>query len=300
MNPSTLAQLKTNVFAKFPKTNMQVQGIFDRQIQTWCYELAKEFPWYCLREYPLDIAAIDFPLTLSTETPVFGDWLAPGWLIVQPGVSQYQLAYPLEFDQWENPSWWRNVTSDRIHYAKLFDGQGYFRKDLPVCSRDQALSYKRYIEGHRPEYFYLSSTESGSFINLLPVPDDYYLFAVEFQNSNPLFYVNSEDSQTYNKMMTFYPRALELYALIQVAEYFDEPGKTERWEKELFGTAGGGNGLMGAVLGRKGLIGSMVRDSEKSIKQKTQVMSFYKSARQAVGRDGNPRRRRFENRWGYR
>jgi hypothetical protein len=286
------------VFDKFPRNNPKIKSIFDDQIATWAYELSKAFPYNFLRVWPLDNSEIAFPLNLATVLRAFGDWLAPGWLITDANQGKYQFAAPFEYDQWDtSPLWWSNVFTDRVWYLKEFDSTGRFIRDLPICNRDMAFSQKCRTTTGQPEYFYISNTEDGSFIHLLPVPDKNYLYAIEFQQTHPPFYVDTLTGDVKNKFLSYAPRVLELYSLIQVSSYFDEPKLKQGYEEDLFGAPR--RGLKQAINEKTGLIGDLVNDSMKMTTQGLQTMPIYSSARDAVGRNGFPRVRRFINRWGY-
>lgn len=304
MNPSTLAELKTNVFDEFPRQNPKIKALFDRKIYTWAHELSKAYPWAFLRVWPLDISELTFPMNLATVTRIRNEWIAPGWLVTDANQGKYLLQAPIEYEEWDEANWWTNATinnlecfSDRIWYCKRFDEQGYFIKDLPILERDSAFSSKTETDTGIPNYFYLSMTEVGTYIHFHPVPDANYLFCIEFQQIKPPFYVDPTDGGVHNKFLTFAPRILELYSLIQVARYFDEPKMQENFERELYGSPP--LGLKRAINQKTGLIGDLVNDSIKMTNQQNQDLKIFLSAKQAVGREQRPRRYRYNNRIGY-
>lgn len=298
MYPHTVAQLKENVFAKFPRQSPTIKGIFDNQVESWIHELCKAFPFYFMRTFPLNLStdsAFDFPLTLATEVRKKNKWMAPGWLIAESGVGQYQFSHPVEIEQWSDPTWWVNSFVEKIHFIKEFDVYGAFLQDIPVYSRDIALSHQ-YNQNGRSRTAYLSQTENGAYLNLNPVPDDYYLYAVEFQVVNPPIY-NAGGVDTFNQFLNYAPRIVELYCLIQVADYFDEPNLSLKYERSLFGTPP--KGLKTAITEKTGLIGDLVADSQKAIAQANSTLRFFQSSKEAVGRSGPGRGWTRPNRYGY-
>ena len=300
LNPRTLDELKANVFDIFVKANPKSKEIFDKQIHTWAYELAKAYPWYFLREYPINPSEFAFPLNLSTVTRIKHNFIAPGWLVLEPGVYQYQLAAPMEFEQFENAAWWDDVYCDKIWWVKTFnENDGTFSNDLELFTRNQAFSFQTFVGDRKAQYCVLNNTGDGSYLEVYPTPQQRQLVAIEFQNSRPAFYVNADDNKTYNKIMINIPRALELYAMIFLTHYFDEPTLRVAFREELYGS-GDITNLRAAIRNKGGLIGDFIRDSEKAATQESNFLPFYPSAKQALGRNGHPRRTRFPNRWGYR
>lgn len=298
MYPHTIAQLKENVFAKFPRQSPTIKGIFDNQVESWIHELCKAFPFYFMRTFPLNLSTdptFAFPLTLATEVRKKNKWMAPGWLIAQSGIGQYRFSHPVEIEQWSDPTWWVNSFVEKIHFIKEFDAYGAFLQDIPVYSRDIALSHQ-YNQNGRARTAYLSQTENGAYLNLNPVPDDYYLYAVEFQVVNPPIY-NAGGADTYNQFLNYAPRIVELYCLIQVADYFDEPNLSLKYERSLYGTPP--KGLKTAITEKTGLIGDLVADSQKAIAQANSTLRFFQSSKEAVGRSGPGRGWTRPNRYGY-
>lgn len=294
--PMTVAELKRNVFEKFDRTNSKIEGIFDRQVETWMQELAKEHPWFFLRHFPLEVSEQAFPLNLATVVRKRENWISPGWLVTEAGQGSYLICAPNEHEQWSSPSWWVDVFADRIWFVKRFDDRGVFMDDLEVVSRDRAFSNTTSATTGEPEFVYLTTTESGSWINFTRVPDKRYLYAVEFQRVRHRNYLSGFDY--YNTMLTNAPRVVELYCLIQVAGYFNEPQMSDRSERELYGVPP--KGLHLAINQKTGLIGGLVNDSQKAIKQHNSTLRWHKSARMAVGRKGGNNRPGYRNnRWGY-
>ena len=298
LNPRSVAQLKDKVFAKFPRQSPTIKGIFDDQVETWIHELCKSFPFYFMRTFPMNLSIdsdFDFPLTPATETRIRQKWMAPGWLIAQEGVGQYKLCHPLEIEQWDDPTYWVDSFVEKIHFIKEFDVYGTFLQDLPVFSRDVSLSRQNNSQG-RPQHCYLSQTEAGAYINLDPVPDEYRIYAVEFQVVNPPIYTDGSGSY-YNQFLNYAPRVVELYCLIQVADYFDEPNLSLKYERALYGEPP--KGLKTAITTKSGLIGDLVADSQKAIAQSQSTLRFFQSSKEAVGRSGPGRGWTRPNRYGY-
>lgn len=298
MYPLTIAQLKDNVFKKFPRKSTDIQNIFDAQVGTWINELSREFPFYFLRSYPLNLSTnndFDFPLDFAGETRIVHQWIAPGWLITNSGQGQYRLSHPVEFEQWESSSFWVDSFCDRIHFVKQFDKNGVFMADLPINSRDISMS-RDYTQPGRPRHAYLTQTEAGAYLNIVPVPDDHYLFAVEFQVINPPIYMDNAFNK-YNQFLNFSPRVVELYCLIQVADYFDEPNLSLKYERSLYGDPP--KGLHTAIQMKTGLLGNLVLDSQKAISQSQKTLQFFQSAKEAVGQGGPGRGWTRPNRYGY-
>lgn len=298
MYPLTIAQLKDNVFKKFPRKSADIQAIFDTQVETWIAELSREFPFYFMRNYPLNLSTnndFDFPLVFASETRIRNQWIAPGWLITSANQGQYRLSHPVEYEQWETSSFWVDSFCDKIYFVKQFDANGVFMADLPIHSRDISMS-RDFCSPGRPRHAYLTNTEAGSYLNITPVPNDYYLFAVEFQTINPPIY-QDESNNSYNQFLNFAPRVVELYCLIQVADYFDEPNLSMKYERALYGDPP--KGLHTAVQMKTGLIGNLVMDAQKAITQAQATLRFYQSSKEAVGRNGPGRGWTRPNRFGY-
>ena len=299
--PQTIAQLKTQLFRKFFRNKPDAQAMFDDQIQTWVDELSKAFRFWFLEIEPgSNYDWQTTPVTLSSTVPtrLAGQWVDRGWLVLSPGVRSYDLYAPFENEEvLSGPSWWHLARAGKVYYVKLFDGAGVFQYDLPAVDSNQHLSSQfNMTNGGKPAHYFWETNESKSTLRFFPTPGEYMLAAVKFKLEQPPIYESG--GQEYHRFLTFAPRVLEYYCLIELAEFFDEPNIQDRFAARLYGKPTMGLDL--AIQQETGLIGDLVRQTRNYHAQQTNQLQRHVSAKAAVGRSqSRPTRATWNNPKGW-
>lgn len=286
-NPDTIAELKDRVTRTFPRSNSEIEAIFDTDVDTWLGRLSRTYPYWFLTVNPGNVLPLTFPIAdLGTPTPLRGKWLDRGWLRVEEGVESYTICSPVEDSEAANNTFWIDWRIQRVNWVKEFNDQGTFLNDLEVRSTNEVFSFKNYNRETRPNSVWWESYEGYSILRFHPVPDDYYLFAVSFTLADSPSYVDGAD--TRNRWLTFAPEAAYHYCMLKMAEYFDEPELIKYHERELFGDPPRKDHT--SIENYQGLLGDLQRESRRRDKQITRDIPIFTSVKQSVGRNGGRRR----------
>lgn len=299
--PNTIEQLKEQLERKFPRNKADAQAMFDDQIQTWVDELSKAFRFWFLdiepgSYYDLQVSPVTFSSTVPARLSGAGQWIDRGWLMLSPGVRDYDFYAPLENSEAHSGSdWWHLTRVGRVYYVKFFNESGVFQYDLPAKTSNANLSSQfSATSGGKPVHYYWETDELKSTIKFTPAPTEYVLAAVKFKLEQPPIYETG--GYHHHRFLTYAPRVLEYYCMVEMAEFFDEPGMMERFAKRLYGSPNIGLDL--AIQQETGLIGDLVRQTRNYHAQETNQLSRYVSAKQAVGRSqGRPMRYNTPRGW---
>lgn len=292
--PGTIAALKTQIFRKFFRTKPDAQTQFDSQVQTWINELARAFRFWFLDIRPghhYDWQTTPVTLSATVPTRLAGEWVDRGWMVIKPGVRSYTFYAPFEDQEaMTGSSWWDFCQANKVYFVKIFNGDGIFQYDLPSLDSEGSLTNQcRSNNGGKPAYYTWETSETRSTIHFHPTPTEYCLAAIKFSLDKPPIYEDDMANQ-HNRFLTFAPRLLEYYALIELAEFFDEPNIKLDYMKRLYGDPPQGLDL--AIQQQTGLIGDLVRQTRQFNAQQIEQFGRYRSLKEATGRGVYPRSRR--------
>lgn len=275
LEPGTVEGLKDRIFKKFPRKDVRVQDMFDTDLEEWVRSLSAEYPFWFLRIVP---DSVGFPAGAN----ISGDWFARGWLRAVAGQAEYIFSHPLENDQSANASLWAQCQVSRVNYVREMDAtSGLMRSDLPFVSPDLWTARQMYSANGRPVMFTWENKESYATLRLRPTPDQAYVYAVDFHLRYPPIYT-AGGSDHYNRWLTYAPKALETYCLIELGDYFDEAGIAARMVEKLYGAAG--RDAQKAVRFQTGELGSLVKETLRWNQQFGSVVRHPESTRESVGR----------------
>lgn len=283
MDPATIEAVKARIISKFPRASADFSTIMDSEIETWIAELADAFPFWFLTMYPGTSMQNLFPFTtvdLTHPAPIAGRWIDVGWLIVQPGVSVYDIYAPLEDSEAANPTWWHPVKVNMVDYIYEFTNNGQFISSLPIPEYEDCLAFISYKKTARPQQVTWRSDEAKSQLVFSPTPDKYYIYAVQFSIKNPPNYVDG--LVTRNRFLTNAPGAVMAKGMLEAARFFDEAQLVDKWESVLYGQPLGTEGIsnVGAV---GGILGRLKKETIRRGYQAREQVQSYRSMALATG-----------------
>ena len=283
MDPATIEAVKARVITKFPRASADFSAVMDSEIETWIAELADAFPFWFLTMFPGTAMQNLFPVTtvsLTSPPPIVGRWVDTGWLVVQPGVSVYDIYAPLEDAEATNPTWWAPAKVNMVDYVYEFTNNGQFVSSLPIPEYEDCLTYISYKKTARPQQVTWRSDETKSQLVFSPTPDKYYIYAVQFSLKNPPNYVDGAVHR--NRFLTHAPGAVQAKCMLEAARFFDEAQQVEKWESVLYGQPLGTEGIsnIGAV---GGILGRLKKDTIRRSYQAREQVQSYRSMALATG-----------------
>lgn len=277
-------------------------------LQEWIKDICSSYPWWFLNVIPGTTTLVpQFPFanlsaltsysnSIVTTIGLDAGWVDRGWLRTQAGQQRYAIwvpAVPILHDA--SASNWVQVGISRLQFVKEFDYTGNFQGDLECDQNPNRFgSNANYSSRGKPvaAWFETSSAVTGgvSYINLMPVPDQTYLYQVSYVMRYTPTYTSS--GSVASVFMNEYPEVCKYAVMIKACEYFQEDECRKMYEEILWGNPPKGSTIK--VHTAEGLIGKMRKDSQTRTRQLSQTMPQYKGGRGAFGRGGQGliRRRR--------
>jgi hypothetical protein len=295
----TVSELMANVSAAFPRTQtLGWQNYFNTNLEAWLYELC-DFPFWFLVQSPSPAFWSNFPLTQDQYPAIplqMGQWALSGWLILEPGVTQYSMAAPFEDENESVSAWWSIYRAASIDTARLHDDNGMQLCQLFNIPANEFVNRYQFGWGNNgngpPQYCTLKTTESGSSIVVWPKPDRFYPLAVTWtMRESPPYISPTPPGNTYAKFLNWSPPAVYYKAMLQTASFFNELEMKKEFAEQLYGKLGAPKSDFSAMTDVGGIIGALKEETYRKNSSRQQQAAYYKSSAQATGK-------RNPNGWG--
>lgn len=269
-------ELQESVLKEFGRYNSDSVAHLLRYSQTWVDQLC-DYPYWFLVISP-DLSMVsEFPLSsdLSSLSLLVGNWHKSGWLRTTPGTSLYPIYAPFRDSVATQSSHFHMAKVRNLHYVKHFEPEGYYRNDLMVLESDMASIGINYGDQGIPTQVELRTDENGSYLHFYPVPDNYYLYQIQFVLAScPWFQIAEGDLR--NRFLNYAPHAVALKFLMQMAGFYQEETLRDFYEKELKGDSKSGGGTV-ISMGKRGELGRLVEATRAKAKSlNNQVISTRK------------------------
>lgn len=291
IEPNTLAEVLDQIKQRFPRQNNAFDAYAEANIESWLDHLSRLYPWWFLTTNAGTLLRTSFPIaSLASVTLKAGSWADLGWLITTAGTQTYDIyTVSSESAYYASPSdasLWHLAKCQEVRYVYEFDANGCFLQDLDIQDDVSALTFIGYQTQQRPVQAMWRTLEDRSQIIFDPIPDDRYLYAVSFTQSNSPIYTPDVGATYTHKWLTYCPEAVVQYGIMKAAQYFDEPGLAEQAEKALMGVPANIH-LPRSKKGSLGLLDALRNDTVKRQQQfEQEKLQIFGSKAAASGRGG--------------
>lgn len=305
MQNITLAYVVDRVTERYGRPKVKVKARLVGDLNAWIDRMCRRFNFWFLHQDPGMYVFSQFPMASATPpstnfanlTPVLGQWVDKGWLLLVPGQAAYPFAYPIN-ECWDATqavptvnTGWVYGEIQKISNVKQFGYSGDFLRDIAVCSYADMLTHQSYAKPAVPLAVTFQTVNGQSILHFSPTPDQAYLYCIRTKLATmpPLGRADST-----NAFLTYYPEAVICAGLLQQAEYFHEPQEMQQYAAKLYGAEY--SQLMDPCKATPGgLIGEIIADTRSRNKSEASTMRVYGSTARALGRDNGQRRLQWSN-----
>lgn len=290
----TLDYILERVRTRFGRTTPELEAQFVLDLTDMLRGICAEFPYWFLRLDPGTEAVAGFPyanVAALASAVKLGAFIDQGWLYTTADTEGYGVFSSLPGATADGMGsatrYWGKAELAMVNYAKVYDLDGNFLRDLKVVGGDVMFSLANYTETGTPQRVLPASAGFQTTLRLSPIPDQEYLLAVSGQYAYPPWF--KAGTSWANLLLIYYPRVMYHLGMMYFAEYFQETQLHEWHYNMLYGDGGG---RVRSDIPKIGLIGQMKIDTRNRESQETPDMVYGESVKDLVGRDGRSHIRR--------
>lgn len=242
MGLKTVTEVKDRICAIFTRTDVDIPGLVDSDLECWIQALCRLHPWWFTAIRPGSVSTL-FPIPADPDDLLIGApansgrWFHRGWLVTEVGVDTYEFKAP--FDDTQPDIGFHDAKVDEVVSVKAYSEEGRFRYEVPVRPSHfvhSQLDLSAQADGHpHSQLAWVENFPEISVLRLHPVPMDKLIFSVEFHLAACPNYTDPGDSMVYNRFTSAQADLVIHYGLMQLAQYFDEIEMYRHYREVLYG-----------------------------------------------------------------
>lgn len=270
------------------RRNTEIENLVRASLKEYIKEeICTIFPFWFLRVEPGGgFLSQEFPMSQDdlenaahVNIPGFPNvdyWMDRGILRLKEGQSEYELFAPAETPVGDRVgAYWVGAKFQKPKYCKLISTKGTIGPEIPITHSQVFLQNQVPCVPGPPQMLHLESGRERDIVRVTPTPDKAYTLALSWILAEPLnYYLDPEDVATENWTNKFIQEHEELwvyFAMLKIAEYFQDLPNIEFYKKEIFGEANRGVGITG------GKIGDLKRSNQRKNIQDGYTIGTYKT-----------------------
>lgn len=314
MQNVTLAYIMDRIESEYGRMTPKIKARLTSDINGWIALACKRWPFWFLESEPGLVPMSLFPVSdVTTLTRVYGYWWDKGWLVTDPGVYAYTIAYPFQpgiigipeadishptataqtqqqnvrtdlFEAYQQDGW-SAVDIQQLLYVKKFRLTGTIDQDLDIFPYSDFTRRSKLDASGEPICCTFNTINGISQLIFNCVPDNNYIYQVGFRLGSlpPL-----DRPDATNLFAINYPEVLITVGIIKAAKYFGEKTEVAAYTVDLYGESYAKERNPDMTPG--GMIGDILAEGRKRHTPRDRVLKVYTSSRKALAKRGSRRK----------